>query len=64
MSNYFSEDKNYEKITLYFSFDENKYFKNKELSVSVSYTDDCIEKSQGTVIEWTHNPTVKYIKRW
>ncbi len=45
MSNYFSEDKNYEKITLYFTFDENKFFKNKELSVSLSYTDNNIEKS-------------------
>lgn len=53
MSNYFSEDKNYEKISLFFRFDENKYFKNKELSLSISYTDDYVEKSIGTVIDWT-----------
>lgn len=63
MGNYFSEDKNYEKISLHFSFNENKYFKNKEMSVSVSYTDSYAEKSVGTVIEWINNPTVKYIKR-
>jgi hypothetical protein len=63
MGRYFSEDKEYEKINLFFSFDENKFFKNKELSISISYTGSYVEKSVGTAIDWIENPTVKYQKR-
>lgn len=63
MGHYLSEDKEYEKVSLIFGFDENKFFTNKELKLSVSYTGTYVDKSVGTVIDWKNNPTVKYIKR-
>ena len=60
---YISDDLQYEKVTVYFTFDQNEFFTNKELKVSLSYTGKYVDKSQGTVINWTKNPTVRFVKK-
>mgnify|MGYP003393303787 len=31
--------------------------------MSLSYTGKYVDKSQGTVINWTKNPTVRFVKK-
>lgn len=42
-----------------FTFSENQFFKNKELTIKCTFEDEEPVKSEGTKIEWVVNPTIK-----
>lgn len=58
-----SVDGLYEKTTFYFTFSPNEFFKNKELTSTLYISNDEVDKSEGTVIEWIKNPTVLISKK-
>ena len=58
-----SPDGLYEKTTFYFTFTQNEFFKNKELKSTIYISNDEVDKSEGTVIEWTLNPTQTISKK-
>ena len=58
-----SADGLYEKTTFYFTFATNEFFKNKELKSTLYISNDQIDKSEGTVIEWIKNPTIAISKK-
>jgi hypothetical protein len=58
-----SPDGLYEKTSFYFTFSPNEFFKNKELKSTIYISNDDVDKSEGTVIEWIKNPTLKLVKK-
>ena len=58
-----SPDGLYEKTTFYFTFAPNEFFKNKELKSTIYISNNEIDKSEGTVIEWIKNPTITISKK-
>ena len=53
------EDKEINIETSIFTFSENQFFKNKELTIKCTFENDEPVKSEGTKIDWILNPTIK-----